>query len=156
MAQIQRVVSGGQTGADQAGLAAALFLDIPTGGWAPAGFRTERGPAPFLAKLGLKEHPSPDYKPRTRANVQDSDATVVFGDHMSPGSALTFELVREEKKPVFYVRWFSGQSVPDPHFFRNFLDSLPDARVLNVAGNRESKQPGITDACFLFLVRTFA
>lgn len=40
---IEKIVSGGQTGADQGGLEAAEELGIPTGGWAPAGYYTEQG-----------------------------------------------------------------------------------------------------------------
>ena len=43
------IISGGQTGADQAGLLAAQALGLQTGGWAPHGWRTDAGPAPWLA-----------------------------------------------------------------------------------------------------------
>jgi hypothetical protein len=36
-AMLERVISGGQTGADQAGLAAAKRLGVPTGGFMPKG-----------------------------------------------------------------------------------------------------------------------
>lgn len=35
-----QVISGGQTGVDQAALLAAQHCQIPTRGWAPAGFQT--------------------------------------------------------------------------------------------------------------------
>ena len=75
---MERVISGGQTGADQAGLAAAKACGIPTGGWMPKGFLTTAGPAPELAaEFGLKEH-SGEYAERTGANVRDADATIRF------------------------------------------------------------------------------
>jgi hypothetical protein len=37
---IERVISGGQTGADQAGWRAARAAGIPTGGFMPKGFLT--------------------------------------------------------------------------------------------------------------------
>ena len=43
-AMIKLVISGGQSGADQAGWRAAQACDIPTGGWMPFGFLTEEGP----------------------------------------------------------------------------------------------------------------
>jgi len=39
----EKVISGGQTGADQAGLVAAARFAIPTGGWMPHGFETAEG-----------------------------------------------------------------------------------------------------------------
>lgn len=41
-----RIISGGQTGADQGALVAAKQLGIETGGWTPRGFLTEAGPCP--------------------------------------------------------------------------------------------------------------
>ena len=62
----EKVISGGQTGADQAGLIAAEKAGITTGGWMPKGFRTLDGPNPGLAaRFGLREHPSEEYPPRT-------------------------------------------------------------------------------------------
>lgn len=54
---IERVISGGQTGADQAALRAARACGIPTGGWAPRGWLTEDGPSLWLAEWGLVEMP---------------------------------------------------------------------------------------------------
>jgi len=47
------VVSGGQTGVDQAALRAARASGIATGGWAPKGWATEAGPAPWLVSPRL-------------------------------------------------------------------------------------------------------
>jgi hypothetical protein len=41
---IKKIVSGGQTGADQAALDAAIELGVPHGGWIPKGRKTETGP----------------------------------------------------------------------------------------------------------------
>jgi hypothetical protein len=37
----KKIISGGQTGADQAGLDVAIELGIPHGGWIPKGRKTE-------------------------------------------------------------------------------------------------------------------
>lgn len=63
---ISKIISGGQTGADQGGLSAAIILNIKTGGTAPKGYRTQAGSASWLNKLGLLEHSSSDYAPRTQ------------------------------------------------------------------------------------------
>jgi Circularly permutated YpsA SLOG family len=41
---LSKIVSGGQTGADQAALDAAIELGFPHGGWVPKGRKTESGP----------------------------------------------------------------------------------------------------------------
>jgi hypothetical protein len=78
---IERVISGGQTGVDQAALRAARACGIATGGWAPLGWLTE-GPldeeghpfpktvaSPWLAEWGLVECDEPGFRARTVANV---------------------------------------------------------------------------------------
>ena len=56
---IERVLSGGQSGADQASWRAAKTHGIPTGGAMPKGFRTEDGPRPeFAERYGAVDGPT--------------------------------------------------------------------------------------------------
>jgi hypothetical protein len=48
---LDKTISGGQTGADQAAWRAAKAHAIATGGWMPKGFLTEDGPRPEFAEL---------------------------------------------------------------------------------------------------------
>ena len=43
---IEKIISGGQTGADRAALDVAIELGIPHGGWIPKGRKTEDGRLP--------------------------------------------------------------------------------------------------------------
>ena len=72
---VKKIVSGGQTGADQAALDVAIELGIPHGGWIPKGRKTESGPLP--EKYKLKEMPTAFYPKRTVQNVVDPDGTFV-------------------------------------------------------------------------------
>ncbi len=77
--RLEMIVSGGQCGADLAGLEAAAELGLDTSGWMPKGFRTENGPKPHLAEMyGLYEMKTDSYRERTMANVDLGDATVAF------------------------------------------------------------------------------
>jgi len=149
---VEKIISGGQTGADQGGLGAGVTLGLKTGGWAPKGWRTEDGPAPWLAELGLRAHASRSYPPRTKLNVVHSDGTLIIGNPSSPGSRLTARLCKEEHRPV-YTLVATGRSDVSRHVraFRKWILSH-DLQVLNVAGNRESSNPGITQATHDFLV----
>lgn len=133
---VTRIISGGQTGADQTGLEVAASLGIETGGWAPKYWRTEDGAAPWLAELGLFEHPVPGYVERTRDNVHDSDATVIFGDTSSAGSRLTIRCCEE-----FHVPYLAN---PTASALRAFI-AKHDVRTLNVAGNRASVNPDVVE-----------
>jgi hypothetical protein len=150
---IQAIHSGGQTGADQGGLAAAVSLGLRTGGWVPRGWRTEDGPAPWLAELGLREHHAQGYPQRTQLNARGTDGTFWFGNPHSPGGKLTLRTARSAGKPVFLVEWRSGWPFPDYGDVSDFRAWLAahNIEVLNVAGNRESSQPGIRDMTRHFL-----
>ncbi len=70
-----KIVSGGQTGVDRAGLAAAMSYSIKTGGWIPCGRLAEDGVVPE-GFYTLKECSTGGFRERTRMNVVDSDATL--------------------------------------------------------------------------------
>lgn len=44
MMTLRKIISGGQTGADQGGLRAGRLLHLETGGTAPHNWMTEQGP----------------------------------------------------------------------------------------------------------------
>lgn len=148
---VQKVVSGGQTGADQAGLRAARAAGIETGGWAPLGWETEGGPAPWLSEFGLKECPGPGYRARTEANARDSDGTLWFGHVDSQGFRTTLRACRRLKKPWLIVE----EEVTRPSdvlawFLANAIQTL------NVAGNRECTNPGLGSRAEAFLRLVFS
>lgn len=134
---LTKIISGGQTGADRAGLEFAARYGIPTGGWAPKGWLTEKGPDLSLRDVfGLKECPVKGYPPRTRLNAADSDGTVWFGKgaHDSRGFGCTREAVLDANKP-----WLVNPSPGDLLFWV----CQHNIRVLNVAGNRASLFPQV-------------
>jgi len=150
--RLTKLVSGGQTGGDAGGLAAAVTLGLETGGWVPRGWRTETGPAPWLAQLGLKEHASRSYVPRTRQNVGDSDGTFWIGNQDSPGGRLTLWTARHLRRPLFLIDWDERLDEQKRAEFRVWLEGNT-IEVLNVAGNRESGCRGITQATHDFIVK---
>ena len=114
---LERVMSGGHTGADQAGLWAAKASGIATGGWMPEGFLTEAGPRPDFAEIyGAVELIGGGYAERTRATVRDSDGTIWFGDLDSPGA--------EDAPGVYRLReaCLPDDRGPDPACGRGGLD----------------------------------
>jgi hypothetical protein len=140
---VEKIISGGQTGADRGGLLAARLLGIPTGGTAPKGWITERGPDPELGTVyGLVESTSSLYTPRTRQNVLDADGTVIFGNIGSRGSAQTLAIARGLGRPVIVN--------PSVNALRKWI-SVNNIKVLNVAGNRESRNPGLQAKVVSFL-----
>jgi|SRR5579883_2362442 len=150
---LKRVISGGQTGADRAALAAAKAAGIPTGGWMPKGFRALDGARPEFAELyGVQEHMSDRYPPRTALNVKDSDATIRFATAWdSAGEVLTLNMCERYSKPHLDVT--PGEKVTPADVAAWILAN--DIRVLNVAGNTERTSPGIEAFVTAFLSEVF-
>jgi len=150
---LTKIVSGAQTGADQGGLEAAKRFGLETGGWIPKGFLTEDGPRPDLADLyGIVEHSSSSYVPRTHANARDSDGTIRFAHNFySAGEICTLKAIEQYGKPYYDV----SVHAPQEHekVARWILDN--DIKILNVAGNRESKCPGLYEYTVNYLLEVF-
>jgi hypothetical protein len=143
---IERIVSGGQTGVDRAALDTALALGLPCGGWCPRGRLAEDGP--IDPRYPLRETPSADYPQRTEWNVRDSDGTLVLTrGRPTGGTAFTISLARRQRRPLLVLDLAEG---PDPSEVRGWLEA-EGITVLNVAGPRESLQPGIRDEARGFL-----
>lgn len=154
---ISKVISGGQTGADMAGLIAARSAGLLTGGIAPRGYRTELGPRVELLKsYGLVEHFSSSYEPRTFQNILDSTFTLIIADRLDGGSALTVTVCLNKKKPSLHIPMNELYMVQTFTFVKKWIEqhSLAET-IINVAGNRESKSPGIEKAATIFLAKLF-
>jgi hypothetical protein len=132
------IVSGGQTGVDRAALDVAIALHISHGGWCPKGRLAEDGRIP--RRYQLRETESAEYPVRTERNVVDSDATLVLcAGRPSGGTELTVRLARRHKRPCLVV---DLESPPTVAKVRAWL-RRHGVGTLNVAGPRESQNPGI-------------
>lgn len=150
------VISGGQTGADIAGLVAAKKLGIHTTGWATKGFRTENGSKPILGfEYNLIQHASPAYPPRTEENVAASDVTIIFSPvTSSSGTAATIRFCDKHDKVYMVVSEFKENT---------YLEVLAflkgnEPSVINIAGNRESISRGLSSSVknlLLNVLRTY-
>jgi hypothetical protein len=157
---ITKIISGGQTGADRGGLDAAIHCNLPHGGWCPRGRKAEDGVIPV--KYHLTEMPSAAYLPRTKTNVVDADATVIFTyGPLSGGSLKTMTYARHLEKPYYEVdlsrtrhkkavveimQWLAGDEALND--YDAYFAYPPAACILNVAGSRETHAPGIQDRVF--------
>lgn len=158
---LKLVISGGQTGVDQAALIAAKRHGIATGGWMPLGYRTEAGEYPQFRELyGMQEFPSANYPPRTRKNVASADATIWLGMPESAGYRQTQSACNLEDKPfvVSFTAPYRDQWMTPTRSWRDMADLIAEAgwETINVAGNRESKWPGLQVWATLYLSRCFA
>jgi hypothetical protein len=133
------IISGGQTGADRAALDWVIERNVPHDGWCPKGRKALDAPLDF--KYQLRETPSGDYLQRNEWNVRDTDATVVFtfAATITGGSKKTIEFAQALSKPLLHIH--PGLDAP-AQALADFVNRHSVSR-LNVAGSRESKEPGL-------------
>ena len=145
---LKKVISGGQTGADRAGLDAAMDAGIPVGGSCPKARLAEDGPVP--ERYPLTELKSASYPARTEKNVKDSDGTLVLNiGRLTGGTKKTVEFADKHGKPCMVVQLDQPWQ---PGTVASWIQQR-GIKVLNVAGPRESKCPGLHDQALDFLRR---
>lgn len=150
------VISGGQTGADQAGLRAAKMNGIKTGGWSTLGWRTQDGPQEeMLRGFGLVECDKAEYQIRTGLNVRDADITLrLAGDFGSSGEKCTYNWIKTHKKPYVDLNVPADLTHENAEKLTDYLKANL-YHVINIAGNAESTCPGIGKQVEEFLDMVF-
>jgi hypothetical protein len=171
---VKKIISGGQTGADQGGLYAGKACGLETGGSIPKGFLTELGPMPELAEMfNLEENSSSQYPARTLLNAFNSDGTIrIATDFSTAGEKCTLRAIKSLHKPYFdvhvpkedaFVFVFGDDSERDivlnkyAATIKEVINWLQEKNinVLNVAGNREKSCPGLCKFVTAFLSKVF-
>jgi len=144
---LRKIISGGQTGADRAGLDFAIEVGLEHGGYVPKGRKAEDGR--IDDRYRLVELPSRSYPARTKRNVAESDGTVIFSLEIEliGGSELTLSHAIQTGKPALRISSDETQGGKEAFFeqvwrLRHFIERNR-IEVLNVAGSRESEEPGV-------------
>jgi hypothetical protein len=139
-------ISGGQTGVDRAALDFALENHIPCGGFCPLGRRAEDGIIPH--HYPLTELPTANYDARTRMNAEQADGTLIISTFpLTGGTLYTQACVQRAGKPLLILH-------PETEAPGNLLWEWLQAHnvhILNIAGPRESTDPGIYDKTYRLL-----
>ncbi len=153
MLSINKIISGGQTGADQAALDVAIALQLDYGGWLPPGRMTERGPLPSKYKMQVMEKGG--YPDRTRKNVEVADGTLIISHgSLLGGSALTANYAKKRHKPCLHIDLDSHHSTSHTRLVQSWLCEKK-ITILNVAGPRASSDQRIYDATMHLLKEVF-
>jgi hypothetical protein len=139
---LKKIISGGQTGVDQAALDVAIRLGISHGGWIPKGRLTEDGPLP--PHYQLQEIPTDSYEARTKKNVQDSDGTLLISRGTPKGGTdYTRRMALNLGKQLLHIDLSLGQRPSDAASLIVSWIEMNRIETLNVAGPRASQDPDI-------------
>jgi len=138
---------------DRAALDAAIKLDIPHGGWIPAGRKTDGGLLP--SKYRLREFHSGDWHRVIERNVMDSDGTLIIsrGD-LRGASDLSRKAAMRRERPWLHVdlgkiNAFEAARAIQTWIMKNSID------VLNVTGPRAGDDPEVYKVTTVLLEAAF-
>lgn len=153
MMGVEKIISGGQTGVDQGALEFALSHGVVCEGYCAKGRLCEEGHIPD--RYPMTELESTEISCRTRKNVQVSDGTMILvrDGNQGEGTQLTVQCCENLGKP-FVVLDLGTDVERARDLLLEWLDSH-QISVLNVAGNRESEDPGIHEETIEFLEHLF-
>ena len=164
-----RIVSGMQAGADRGGADAAMAVGLHVSGYVPKGRLAEDGkvhPRYQCIELGTTSYPD-----RTRMNVLQAHATLIFTHGpivQGSGSWRTVDFCKQNLRPYKHVD-LDNVFGPTPETNRLhrvmdigewfelvqaiYLEHAPV--IVNIAGSRESKAPGIQEEVRFLLEEVF-
>lgn len=139
---IKKIISGGQRGADQAALDAAIQWKIPHGGWISKGMLTEAGK--LHGKYKLTEMPAGSHT-RTRVqNVIDSDGALIVSHGPLTGiSKYTKEKAEEHNRPCLHIDLEKISVIEASRAVKNWA-SDSKVETLNVTG------PGLDEDKYIY------
>ena len=152
-AMIEKLVSGGLSGAERSSMNFASAHGIPHGGWCP---RARAGEDGYIQKrYNLKETPSSGYLQRTEWNVRGSEGTAIFsvGDELTGASARVKEFAQAYGKPCLHIKRDQPAATQAQHLLA-FLHEH-HIHTLNIAGSSASKEPHIGEFVNEVLERAF-
>ena len=138
---LKKIISGGQVGADQAALDAAIKYNFPYGGWIQKGRKTQSGILPD--KYELKEMSVAGFKEKIEQNVIDSDGTVIISHgNLAGGADYSHTMVKKHNRPYLHIDLnetpaFMASSKINTWIIEN------DIEVMNVTGSRTSEDSNV-------------
>ncbi len=147
---IEKIVSGGQTGVDQAALDMAVECGISIGGWCPRGGLDENGRNILEMHASLIEATTSVPSERTKLNVRDSDGTLIIvpslplPEAIKDGTQLTIDEALRLERPHLIISLAEKEGTAE-----TILNWCTENNIhtLNIGGPRESSCPGIYEEC---------
>ena len=137
---IQKIVSGGQTGAERAALDVAVKLGIPYGGWVSKVRPIRDG---SLSEYKLQEMSTAGYSKIIEKNVTDSDGTLIIAQgKLNAESDYAREMTLKHRKQLLGISLRITNHQEAAALIASWI-FLQRIRFLNVTGPKASEDPQI-------------
>jgi hypothetical protein len=149
---LKKIISGGQIGADQGALDAAIKYSFPYGGWIQKGRKIQSGILPD--KYKLKEMTVAGFKEKIEQNVIDSDGTVIIshGD-FSGGADYSQKMAEKHNRPCLHIDLEKTPPfIASPEINTWIIDH--NIEVLNVTGSKASEDSNVHRDTFYIIEGT--
>lgn len=160
---LDRVITCGQTGVDQAAWRTAQKFGYKTSGMMPNGFHTEDGPRPEFKKLyGATESRFDNYAACTQRNAQDADAIIWLGPIGTPKHHVTLGACYQPRmggkkviRRTIEIEFMQERLDKGDMALYPIRDLFMGLTTVCVAGTTESREPGIGMLTERFLDKVF-
>jgi len=150
---LEKIISGGQTGAERAALDFAIEFDISHGGWISKDREAEDGVLPD--KYQLREMPPGSYPKHSERNVVDADGTLILSHgKLSGRSSLSAKIAEKHHRPWLHINFAKTNGFEAARAINTWITEN-EIETLNIAGLRASKDPKIYDATYKALAAAF-
>lgn len=147
------VISGGQTGVDRGALDAAARAHIKIGGYVPKYRKSESGRVPD--HYPMWETDDLGFATRTRRNIQEAGATLILSWGPMKATGGTRFTLNECLRLGVVHKVVNLKDRTCAEKITTWLNETKP-RILNVAGPRESKTPGVQARTTEVLLTVFA
>jgi hypothetical protein len=138
---IEKIISGGQTGAGRGALDAAMKLGIAHGGWVLRDGTTEDGSLPDVYDLSRK--PDRNLSKRILKNVREADGTLILSyENLWEQFDFIKKISQHDGKPLLHVDLHATAAFSAASRINDWIVDNA-VRVLYVTGPRGEQDPGI-------------
>ena len=137
---LRKIISGGQTGADRAGLDFAIETGLEHGGYVPSGRKAEDGRIDDRYKL---VELTMSYPARTRRNSEENAGALIFSLErlLSAGTKLTQDYANKLSKPVLHMYHSRKERIFNPDSLRLEIQALTDFLCSKQGRNSKRGRP---------------
>ena len=146
---LTKIISGGQSGADQAALDVAITLGIPHEAWIPAGWGEENGIV--SGPYNFREMPTSSVPQWIKHNILYSNGTLILSHgSLTGGSLAVLQSAEPRDRPILHVDLYGTGEFTAAQIIHSWFEKN-EIGILNVSGARAEKDPGMYDAAMRVL-----